>query len=286
MNNEQVYKEMQKVLKLKGYSPLTAKSYLSHCRNLLHYYERSVDDITHDDITDYLLHLLEDRGCSSGYVNQGISAFQFLFTQVLSRATVVFDVPRPKKERKLPNVLSKGEVMSILNSVGNLKHKAILTVAYSAGLRVGEVVSLSIKDIDSQRMLIHVVQGKGKKDRYTILSKATLQLLREYVKEYRPREWLFEGQVRGTHIVERTAQRVFEDACKSAGVKKDVSIHSLRHSFATHLLEGGTDIRYIQNLLGHYDCKTTQIYTHVSKKYIVSIISPLDSPEIKQSVWK
>lgn len=138
---------------------------------------------------------------------------------------------------------------------------------------------MTIKDIDSKRMLIHVKQGKGRKDRYTLLSKNTLLLLREYVKMYRPREWLFEGQQPNNHITERTIQRVFEEACKRAGIKKDVSIHTLRHSFATHLLEGGTDIRYIQQLLGHCDTKTTMIYTHVSTRSISGITSPLDSME-------
>lgn len=277
MKKEKVFQLLHKVMKLKNYSKNTMKNYLSHVRNLLHYYERDVDDISHDDITDYLLYLLEERCCSASYVNQAISAIQLLYVGVLGRASVVVSLPRPKKEKKLPEILSKDEVLRILESVYNLKHKAMLTLAYSAGLRVGEVAAMTIKDIDSKRMLIHVKQGKGRKDRYTLLSKNTLLLLREYVRMYRPREWLFEGQQPNNHISERTIQRVFEEACKRAGIKKDVSIHTLRHSFATHLLEGGVDIRYIQNLLGHCDCKTTQIYTHVSKRYISGITSPLDS---------
>lgn len=283
MKKEKVFQLMHKVMKLKNYSINTMKNYLSHVRNLINYYERDVDDISHDDITDYLLYLLEERCCSASYVNQAISAIQLLYVDVLGRASVAVSLPRPKKEKKLPEILSRNEVLRILDNVYNLKHKSMLTLAYSAGLRVGEVASMRIKDIDSKRMLIHIEQGKGKKDRYTLLSKTTLLLLREYVKMYRPREWLFEGQLPDRHITERSIQKVFEQACKRAGVKKDVSIHVLRHSFATHLLEGGTDIRFIQQLLGHCDCKTTQIYTHVTTKNLGNILSPLDRVDMERS---
>jgi len=184
---------------------------------------------------------------------------------------------RPKKEKKLPEILSKNEISKLLKAVKNLKHKAILYLVYSAGLRVGEVVKLKPTDIDSDRMLIHIIQGKGKKDRYTILSETALSILRQYVKVYKPEHWLFPGQHPDKHLTERSVQKVFDNARIDAKIRKDVSVHNLRHSFATHLLEGGVNLRYIQELLGHSSSKTTEIYTHVTQKNLSNIISPLDT---------
>lgn len=185
-------------------------------------------------------------------------------------------MPRPKKENKLPDVLSQQEVIQILNTVKNIKHRAILILTYSAGLRVSEVVKLKIGDIDHNRMLIHIRNGKGKKDRYTVLSKGAFETLRTYITSYNVIDWVFPGEHPIHHITERTVQRIFENARDKAKIKKEVSIHSLRHSFATHLLEGGTDLRYIQELLGHKSSKTTEIYTHVTEKDIRRIRSPFD----------
>lgn len=176
--------------------------------------------------------------------------------------------------------MSEDEVCRILKSIDNLKHRAIIFLVYSAGLRVGEVVRLRIQDIDSKRMLVNVKQAKGKKDRNTLLSNISLEVLRSYMKKYRPEDWLFPGKDEKDHITERTVQRVFESACRRAEITKNVSVHTLRHSFATHLLEGGTDLRYIQELLGHNSSKTTEIYTHVSTKSISKIQSPLDKLNI------
>ncbi len=187
-------------------------------------------------------------------------------------------LPRPKKEKKLPDILSQLEIERILMASRNLKHKAILTLVYSAGLRVSEVSSLKVNDIDSNRMLIHLRQGKGRKDRYTILSSGALEILRKYyAAQYKLDDWLFPGEEKGAHISERTIQKIFVNACKYASIDKRVSVHSLRHSFATHLLEAGIDLRYIQELLGHSSSKTTEIYTHVSIKDLGKIKSPLDS---------
>jgi site-specific recombinase XerD len=194
----------------------------------------------------------------------------------LKQNHLIINIPRPKKERKLPEVLSQNDIPRILQSVNNEKHRAILTLTYSAGLRISEVVHLKIEDIDGERMLIHVRQGKGRNARYTILSREALKVLRNYIKAYRPKTWLFPGGKEGKHLTERSVQKIFERALKKAGIKKDVSIHSLRHSFATHLLENGTDLRYIQELLGHKHSKTTEIYTHVSEKEMRRIQSPLD----------
>lgn len=166
--------------------------------------------------------------------------------------------------------------MKILSALKNEKHKTILFLVYSAGLRVGEVIKLTAQDIDSQRMLVHIVQGKGRKDRYTVLSEIALEQLRKYYKLYKPEKWLFPGQNPKEYITVRTVERIFENACEAAKITRKVSVHSLRHSFATHLLEGGTDLRFIQELLGHESSKTTEIYTHVTDKSIAKIQSPLD----------
>ncbi|RZN37554.1 MAG: recombinase XerC [Methanophagales archaeon ANME-1-THS] len=193
------------------------------------------------------------------------------------RRKFVYEIKRPKKDKKLPVVLSQAEVSQILSSVSNIKHKAILMLIYSAGLRVGEVVRLKPEDIDSERTLIHIKGAKGKKDRYTMLSDVIIEIFKEYWKRYKPEKWLFMGIKPEKHISTRTVQAIFEHTCEKAGITKGVSVHSLRHSFATHLLESGTDLRYIQELLGHKSSKMTEIYTHVSNKDIGKIKSPLDS---------
>jgi integrase/recombinase XerD len=180
------------------------------------------------------------------------------------------------KEKTLPSVLSSEEVIEILKATENIKHRAILMTIYSAGLRISESINLKIRDIDSNRMQIRVEQGKGKVDRYTLLSEKTLLILRQYFKEYRPKVWLFEGLIKGEQYSTRSIQNIFQAAVKKAGITKDVSVHTLRHSFATHLLENGTDLRYIQNLLGHANSKTTEIYTHITTKGFDQIKSPLD----------
>ncbi|CAA7599985.1 Integrase [Acididesulfobacillus acetoxydans] len=270
--------ETESALTLRGYSSQTIEAYKGHAERFLVFTKKLPVDIDQKDIEKYLLHLLEHGERSSSYVNQAISAIKHLFRDTEQMQSVAnLRLPRPKREQKLPDVLSREEVQNVLKQVSNSKHKAILALTYSAGLRVSEVVSIRIKDIDVQRMLIHVRQGKGRKDRYTILSKTAVDVLRIYMRQYNPSDWLFPGEQAGTHLTERSAQKIFETACKKAEIKKDVSIHSLRHSFATHLLEAGTDLRYIQELLGHKNSKTTEIYTHVSQKDIGRIRSPLDS---------
>jgi integrase/recombinase XerD len=187
-----------------------------------------------------------------------------------------FSYVRPKKEHKLPNVLGQKEVKRILQAIGNTKHRAILFLVYSSGLRVGEVVRLRIKDIDRERRTLHIRQGKGKKDRLTVLSESALEVVQHYIVQMKPETWLFPGQTPGSHLSERTVQKVFENAVRIARVEKEVSVHSLRHSFATHLLEDGIDIRYIQELLRHQSTRTTEIYTHVAVKDVRRIKSPLD----------
>ncbi len=233
-------------------------------------------DLTNEDLRNYLIHFVEKEQYASSTINQVINALRFLYVDLYKRPMQLGELPRPRKERKLPAVLSEEEVLRIFNAVDNLKHKTILMLIYSAGLRVGEVVRIRISDVDEQRKLIHLHKAKGAKDRYTILSLSLLETLAEYLREYRPKEFLFEGQADRRHYSERSVQHVFEKAAEAAGITKQVSVHTLRHSFATHLLEAGTDLRYIQELLGHSSSKTTEVYTHVSKKSIGKIVSPLD----------
>jgi site-specific recombinase XerD len=191
----------------------------------------------------------------------------------------VYTIDRPRKEKFLPEVLSEEEIAKIINATENLKYKAILMTIYSAGLRVSELTNLKIKDIDSSRMQIRVVQSKGKKDRYTLLGHKTLEILRKYITVSKPKEWLFEGK-EGEPYAPRTIQEILKKSVDKVGLKKKISVHTLRHSFATHLLEAGTDIRYIQSLLGHSSGKTTEIYTHITTKGFDQIKSPLDNLKI------
>lgn len=266
---------LENELKLRGFSRKTLKTYKGHIRRYLEYHSDESYPFKKEMIEKYLLNLLENKNSSHSYVNQAVSAIKFTLKNVIND-DIEITIKRPKAQRKLPEILSQVEVLKILNALDNKKHRAILFMIYSAGLRVGEVVRLKINDIDSDRMLIHIVQGKGKKDRYTTLSEIALVELRNYVKEYKPETWLFPGQNDNKFITERTVQRIFENARIKAGIKKKASVHSLRHSFATHLLEGGIDLRYIQELLGHASSKTTEIYTHVTQKSIQNIVSPLD----------
>ncbi|MDF2672067.1 MAG: integrase [Clostridiales bacterium] len=274
--NERVIDSLEETLKLKGYSFKTKKQYRAHTNRFASFINKDISTVDSQEIRKYILFLLDEQQVSHTYANQAISALKFLYKEVLKKNTLIESLPRPKKEKKLPNVLSFQDVMKVLGALRNEKHRTILFLIYSAGLRVGEVVKLTAQDIDSHRMLIHIVQGKGRKDRYTVLSEIALEQLRKYYKLYKPEKWLFPGQNPKEYITVRTVERIFENACAAAKITRKVSVHSLRHSFATHLLEGGTDLRYIQELLGHESSKTTEIYTHVTEKSIAKIQSPLD----------
>ena len=265
-------------MRLRNYSHKTITAYKSCIRSLAAYVgPKHPRDLTNEEVRNYLLYQVEEKKLSSGTISQMINAFRFLYVEPYKRPLVLADLKRPRKEHKLPVVLDKEEVRNILDAIDNLKHKTILMLIYSAGLRVGEVVRLKLEDIDSKRKLIHIKHPKGKKDRYTLLSDSALEKLREYYREYRPREFLFDGANGRSHIAERSVQNLFEHAARLAGIHKHVTVHSLRHSFATHLLEGGTNLRYIQELLGHNSSKTTEIYTHVSQRTLGNIINPLDT---------
>lgn len=268
--------KMKDVLDLKGYSDKTKNTYINQLNLFFDFSRKDAELISEKDIKTYLLYLLEEKKCSHSYVNQALSSLKFLYNYILEREDIVIKIPRPKRTKKLPKVLSRNEVGKLLSVIKNLKHKTLLIMTYSGGLRVSEVVSLRLEDINRDRMLIYINQGKGYKDRYTLLSSKALSVLDQYIKKYRPDSWIFPGRNREYHLSERSAQLIFDKACQKAKIRKNVSIHSLRHSFATHLLEQGVDLRYIQELLGHKDTRTTEIYTHVSKFDLERIKNPLD----------
>ncbi len=264
-------------LKLRNYSYKTFKSYRSHIKDFAKYFApKHPRELEVEDVRKYLIHLVQEKRMSAGTIGQVMSAIKFMYAELYKRPFALEGIPRPLREYKLPVVLSLEEVKGVFDSLTNFKHRIMLMLVYSAGLRVGEVVRLRPCDIDGDRMMIHIRSAKGRKDRYTILSEVVLAGLRDYWRVYRPEKWLFEGQERGKPYSVRSAERVFDKAARKAGISKDVSIHSLRHAFATHLLEQGTDIKFIQKLLGHSRVSTTEIYTHVSRKDVGLIRSPIE----------
>ncbi len=262
---------------LKGYSQRTIRTYVSLLSGISRHYQCSPDLITINQIRDYLQENITVVKRSKSWVNQLISAIKFLYCEVLQREWSYLDIPRPRCDKKLPVVLSRAEVEKILSAHKNLKHKAILMTTYSAGLRLSEVCHLVPGDIDSSRMLIRVNHSKGNKDRFTLLSPLTLNILRTYYKKYRPVTWLFEGALKNTPISVSTVNKVFKNALAKAEVNRQVGIHSLRHSFATHLLEQGVALPVIQQILGHKSLKTTSGYLHVQQYSIQNIKSPVDT---------
>jgi len=274
-----VVARLQEQLLLEGYSLQTRKVYRGHCLRFLKFIARDPASVKPDGIRKYLLHLLNDALVSRSYYDQAISAVRFLYDKVLRMPNAVEEISRPRKERKLPAVLSREAVGRLLQAVDNTKHRAILMLVYSAGLRVSEVVGLRPDDLDEERGLIRVRGGKGRKDRYTVLSNIALQAVKIYQAAYSKGIWLFPGAEPSRHLTTRTVEKVLETARLKAEIPQYFSVHALRHSFATHLLEAGTDLRYIQELLGHSSSKTTEIYTHVSNKVLGKIVSPLDTLE-------
>lgn len=261
------------------YSEKTLKTYKGAFEEFINYYhEAELSAINEAMIIDFLRYLVMERQVSTSYQNQSINAIKFYYERVLGGQRKVYLIERPIKEKTLPIVLNVKEIGSLLNATENIKHKAILMLGYSAGLRVSELINVRLRDIDSKRMQVRIEQSKGKKDRYSLLSNRLLAVLREYFKIHKPKEWLFEGIGGGQYSV-RSIQEIMSAAVKKAGIKKKVTVHTLRHSFATHLLEQGTDLRYIQSLLGHESSKTTEIYTHITTKGFDQIVSPLDKLE-------
>ncbi|MBN2766090.1 MAG: site-specific integrase [Paludibacteraceae bacterium] len=262
------------------YSQNTIDSYTFMFREFINYYpENELDDIGEEEIVKYLQYLVTERKISTSYQNQAINAIKFYYERVKGGRRKVYLIERPREEKTLPEVLNQDEIKALINATHNLKQKAIFMVMYSGGLRISELINLKIKDIDSSRMQIRVEQAKGKKDRYTLLSQKTLEVLRKYVSMYQPHEWLFEGVNSGPYS-ETSIKKALRIALSKTKITKHVTPHTLRHSFATHLLENGTDIRYIQSLLGHQSSKTTEIYTHITVKGFNQIKNPLDRLDI------
>ncbi|MEO8236395.1 MAG: site-specific integrase [Flavobacterium sp.] len=263
-------------MRSKRYSESTIGSYSEALKSFLVFYrEKPIAEINKEDVIIYNNDYLLKNKLSASYQNQIVNAIKLFFTIIQDSKIDIKEIHRPKNAKTLPNVLSKEETLKLIDFTTNLKHKTLLALIYSSGLRISEALNMKLIDIDSQRMLIHVKNAKGKKDRYTLLSTKVLALLREYYTIYKPKTFIFEGQ-NSPQYSSRSAQQVLQQSALKAGIEKHISLHTLRHSFATHLLENGTDLRYIQDLLGHSSPKTTMIYTHVSSVSLKKIINPFD----------
>ena len=261
----------------KRYSPSTIKTYSEALKSFLIFYrEKPIAEISNEDVIVYNNDYILKNNLSASYQNQIVNAIKLFFQTIRETKMMVDKIHRPKRSKLLPNVLSKEEIKLILNAHSNIKHKTMLSLIYSCGLRRSELLNLKPADIDSKRGIVIIRQSKGKKDRIAPLSPKILDMLREYYIGFKPKTWLFEGQNENTKYDERSLSNVLKQALTKSRINKPVSLHWLRHSYATHLLESGTDLRYIQELLGHSSSKTTEIYTHVSTKSIQQIKSPFD----------
>ncbi|RLD52816.1 MAG: integrase [Bacteroidetes bacterium] len=272
--------EFKQFMTEKRFSPNTIKTYLNSVNKFFEYYPTKMpDEISLNDIRNFNTEYVIKNNLSISYQNQLINALKTFYQKIYNKNLNINLLERPVKQKQLPDVLSQQEVKQIITSIKNIKHKTIISLIYSAGLRRSELINFKIKDIDSERKTIKISQSKGNKDRYVGLSEKILLMLRQYYKEYRPEKWLFEG-AGGKQYSPSSIRSIFERAKKDAGISKKITLHGLRHSYATHLHEKGIDIRVIQELLGHNSIKTTEIYTHISKKRINDVRSPLDDLDI------
>ena len=272
-----IIQQVVQKLTLKGYSTSTIRGYRQMLQIFINYFPgRDLSTVTEEEVKAFMMHHIAEKRKSRSYQNQLINAIKFYLEHVLGRPRTYYDLERPKKVYTLPSVLSQEEVKALFSKVHNLKHQAILQTVYGCGLRLSELINLRIRDIDSKRMVVVIKQRKGAKDRLVPLSPKLLALLRRYFLEYKPQTYLFEGQSGGKYG-RRSVQQIFHKARVAAGIKKNASLHTLRHSYATHLLDAGVNLRSIQVLLGHFSSKTTEIYTHISKAHIQKIRSPLDA---------
>jgi integrase/recombinase XerD len=276
--------KMIKCMQLRNLSPKTQKSYLEAVSGLARHYMKPPDQIPKDMVEDYLLYLRNEKGCAPNTIGTKVTGLKFLYNHVLHHEENAPDYAQ-RRTRKLPVVLTQEEIWKIINVPDNLKHRLVLMTTYSAGLRASEVIALKPKHIESRRMLIFVEDGKGNKDRYTLLSEKLLKELRHYYRTFKPKNYLFPSAFKSRETLSyESVRRIYEDARKKAGINKGPGLHTLRHSFATHLLEAGYDIRKIQVLMGHSSLSTTMIYLHVSKETLSKIKSPLDlfDPDTKE----
>ena len=271
-------KQFKYWLQSKRYSESTIGTYIDSIQTFLKYYAtKNLNEITNDDLINFNNEYILANNYSASYQNQIVNAVKLFFRSIENKQIQPELIHRPKTPKLLPNVLSKEEIKLILNAHGNIKHKAMLSLIYSCGLRRSELINLKLTDIDSKRGLVIIRQGKGRKDRVAPLSEKVLELLRDYYNAYKPNLWLFEGQDKLKQYDENSLASVLKQALEKSKIKKPVTLHWLRHSYATHLLENGTDLRYIQEILGHSSSRTTEIYTHVSNKSLQKIISPFDT---------
>lgn len=272
----QLLRMMEQKLNLRGYSKNTCKTYLQQFKEFLRFYSGSpIPDLTEIEIRNYIIYLVEQRKVSKSIQNQAINAIKFFYEKMMMQDRKVYYLERPMREKKLPQVLSQEELMLIFEAAGNVKHRAMLMLIYAAGLRRSELLALRVGDVDLNRNAVFIRGGKGRKDRQSIMAQSLVPLLREYMEKYLPKFWLFEGQS-GERYSESSLQHILKQAATKAGIKKQVRLHMLRHSFATHLLESGTSTRYIQVLLGHESPVTTEIYAQVTRFGLDKILSPLD----------
>lgn len=269
-------KRMIEDMEIRKLATSTQKCYARQVAKFAEYFNKSPELLGHEEIRKYQIYLVKERDVSTSLLIQTVAALRFLYGITLEKTWPIDAIPYPKKARRLPVIPSRDEVTQFLGSIKNLKHRAMLTTTYACGLRCAEVTHLRVENIDSQRMLLHVQQGKGKKDRFVMLSERLLALLREYWAQYRPADWLFPGQSAHHPIREASLRHACRKVLKDSGLKKNITPHSLRHAFATHLLEEGADIRTIQMLLGHRSLSTTSRYTHVSAHRLQTTPSPLD----------
>jgi len=264
-------------MRLRNYSEHSISAYVSAVYRLANHYGRSPDRLSREEINSFLVDLVNEKRVAWSYYKQVLAALRYFYRHVVRRGEIVDDVRGPRDEKRLPVVLSPEEVARFFHAIPSLKHRTILMVAYGAGLRISEAVGLRLTDIDRERRVLRVRQGKGKKDRYTVLSPALVEMLDRFCWAAQPEDLLFTTRWKDRPITDSTLQRVCRAAQEAAGLEKRISPHTLRHSFATHLLEAGTDLRVIQALLGHASPKTTAIYTHVSTALIGRTRSPLDA---------
>jgi integrase/recombinase XerD len=275
---EETLKVFERYLNTKRYSSRTVISYVEAVRTFLGYYRmKSIEEIGEADLLNFNEGYILKNRFSWSYQNQFISALKIYFRAVVRKNLEGFDIERPRVGRKLPDIFSVSEIEKLLRSIHNVKHRSALALIYACGLRRSELIGLRISDVDSKRGLLIIRGAKGNKDRVVPLPESMIGMLREYYKMYRPVQWLFEGQERGEPYSESSLREAFMRALKDAGINKRLTLHSLRHTFATHLLENGIDLRFIQELLGHKSSKTTEIYTHVMARSIERIKSPFEN---------
>lgn len=269
-------KQMDGDLVVRGMSVRTREAYLGAVAGLAKHYGRRPDRVSEAEVQEYLLHLIEERGLAWSSCNIVAQGLKFFYRVTLKRTEAQFAIPRARQPQKLPQILSREEIVALIASTANVKHRAILMTAYGAGLRLNEICHLKVADIDSDRMTIRVEQGKGAKDRYTLLSPRLLAELRRYWIAHRPAQWLFTRRDRTRPISDGTVHRIYHAAKERAGIAKEGGIHSLRHAFATHLLEAGVDIHTIQRLMGHGHISSTLRYFHLAHKHLAGTPSPLE----------